>query len=327
MQHVKTKSVGVYHPDNQPSNDFYIEHFKRKGRDITSFLKVMGRDKRYIIDNEHETSITMAIEASKRALETAGLTGEDIDLIIFTTQVPEVTLPTCAVELHYGIQGKKSCITYDMNANCAGMTIAVEQASRVMTANPRIKYALVVGSERLSAISNPNEEITYASFSDSAGAVILEQSEEQGFIDAMYETDSSFKDNIRYPKEGLTHVQLNNVPNGRISWKPFDGAVSIPFACAKIEELLQANNVSIDDVKACCFSQFALSNILRIQNHFNLPDEKMVVVGDRYGYTGTSSPFIALYEGIQDGRIKRGDLVLFWTIGTGHEFIAMLYRY
>ncbi|MFJ8246265.1 3-oxoacyl-[acyl-carrier-protein] synthase III C-terminal domain-containing protein [Peribacillus asahii] len=85
--------------------------------------------------------------------------------------------------------------------------------------------------------------------------------------------------------------------------------------------------LNIDDINSYCFSQFALSNIIKIQNHFTIPEKKVICVGDKYGYTTTSSPFISLYEGIKSGRIKRGDNILFWTIGAGHQMIALLFKY
>lgn len=110
-------------------------------------------------------------------------------------------------------------------------------------------------------------------------------------------------------------------------WLPFDGAMSLPYVYEMFEQIVKRNNMTIDDIDHYCLSQFALSNINKIKEHFSIPEEKITYVGDRYGYTGTSSPFVALYEGIQSGKIKRGDTVLFWTIGGGHEFITMLYKY
>lgn len=128
----------------------------------------------------------MGIEASKHVLKKAGLEGKDIDLIIFTTQVPERTLPTNAKYVHEAIGAKNHTMILDNNANSAGMTLSVEMASRYMQSNPRINTALVVGSDANSLISNSNQEITYANFTNASAAVILEKtSEDTGFIDAL----------------------------------------------------------------------------------------------------------------------------------------------
>ncbi|NLY79084.1 MAG: ketoacyl-ACP synthase III [Lysinibacillus sp.] len=329
MTNIRIKEVEVYHPEYVVNSKKYVDYFKEhKGKDITNLLEALGRKEYYQINSSEENSLTMAIEVSKRVLEKAGMDGKDIDMIIFSSQVPELTVPTNAIFVHEAIQGKKDCIVYDSNANCAGMMIAVEQASRYMLSSPHVNNALIVGSDYLSLVANPEEEITYANFGDAAAAVLLEKTElETGFIDAIYETDSSFKDNILFPNKGFSHFALNKESLGYIHWKPFDGAVSLPYTFEKIEKLLDRNHLQIEDVNAFCFSQFALSNIKRLQERFNLPEEKIAYVGDKYGYTGTSSPFVSLYEGIQSNRIQRGDIVLFWTIGGGHEFIAMLFKY
>ncbi|MBQ0139391.1 MAG: ketoacyl-ACP synthase III [Kurthia sp.] len=322
---IKIVEVATYHPSNLVDNDFYIEHFKKQDKDVTRFLDFLGREKRYIINND-ENSITMAIEASKRALVKANLKGEDIDMILLSTHAPEYTVPTNVAFLHEAIGAKNHTIIFDMNANCAGMTIAVETASRYMMSNKRVKRALVVGSDANSLITNPEQEITYANFADGAAAVILEKTEDGtiGFIDAVHEVDSTNKNNILYPPQGFSKTSLQKE---YINFLPFDGAMAIPQACKMIEELLADNDLTIDSVNALCFSQFALPNILKIQEHFNIDIKKNIYVGDKVGYTTTSSPFFCLNDGIETGRIKRGDIVLFWTIGAGHEMVAMLFKY
>lgn len=328
MTNVRIKAVDVYHAKKQVDNDVYLEHFKKQGKDITNFLNIMGRKKRYIIDNLKENTITMAIEATNQVLKKAGLKGKDIDMIVFSTQVPEVTVPTNAMFIHNAIQAKKGTVIFDMNANCAGMTIAVEQASRYMKSNPHVNTALVVGSDYLSLVADPTDAMTYANFGDASSAIILEKTESDiGFVDAMFEVDSSNRNNILYPQKGLSQTIKAGESAESMLWLPFDGTMSLPYTYEMFEVILERNQLKIDDVDVFCLSQFAKVNMDEIQKHFDIPEEKVIYVGDKYGYTGTSSPFIALHEGIESGKIKRGDLILFWTIGGGHEFITMLFRY
>lgn len=325
---IKLKEVAIYHPNNIVKNDYYIDHFEKKGRDISNFLNVMGRKERYIIDNDHENTVTMGIEASKLVLAKAGLDGDAIDMIVFSSQVPERTFPTNAVHIHNAINGASHAIIMDSNANCAGMTVAVEQASRYMMSNPHVNKTLIVGSDYQSLVSNQEEEITYANYGDAAAAVILEKTEEAtGFIDSLFEVDSDYRNFIVFPEMGLSRSIKEGENVGFIRWHPFDGSITLPAAYKLINRLLERNNLTSDDLNACCFSQFSLSNILKFQAELNIPNEKMIYIGDKFGYTGTSSPFIALHEGIKTGQIKRGDNVLFWTVGTGNLLIAMLFKY
>jgi 3-oxoacyl-[acyl-carrier-protein] synthase-3 len=328
MTNIKIKAIDVYHAQKTVLNEFYYDHFEKQGQNIVHFLEIMGRENRFVIDNEEENSITMAVEVSKQVLKKTGLTGNDIDMLVFSTQVPEQTVPTNAIFLHYAIQGKKDMVIYDMNANCAGMTIAVEQASRYMLSNPHVKTALVVGSDYLSLLANPDDAMTYANFGDASSAIILEKTDEQsGFIDAMFEVDSDNRYNILFPEKGLSNTVRGKEKGDSMHWLPFDGAMSLPYVYIMFEKILKRNNMTIQDIDHFCLSQFAHINIKKIQERFDIPDEKIIYVGDRYGYTGTSSPFVALYEGIEAGKINRGDNLLFWTIGGGHEFVTMLFKY
>ena len=92
-------------------------------------------------------------------------------------------------------------------------------------------------------------------------------------------------------------------------------------------KMLRENGLTKDDISMFCFSQFALANIQKIRELMDIDETKSIYIGDKYGYTSTSSPFIALYEAIKQGSVKRGDYIMFWTIGTGSESIVVLYKY
>jgi len=322
MQNIRIKEIEMYHPETIIQNDFYIQHFNERGRDITHFLEIMGKRERYVIQNTDENTLTMAIKASKRVLAKAKMTGEDVDYILFSSQVPEYTFPTNAMFVHDAIGAHSKAVAIDTNANCAGMTIAIEQAVHYMMGNPFVQRALVVGSDHLSLVSNPEEEITYATYGDAACAVILEKSNEVGFIDAAYSAYTANVSKILYPLNGLSQAKSKFV-----HFQPFDASFGPETAARLIKEVADKNSVSLNEINAFCFSQFAYGDKLKIQQLLNIDEEKVIYVGDQYGYTGTSSPFIALYDGIQTGKIKRGDYVMFWTVGAGHQFIAMLFKY
>lgn len=328
MSHIRIKALGVYHPSHSLNNEYYIRHFDERGKDIRRFMEHMGRKHRYIIDEPNENGLTMGIAAAQKALEQAGMTGRDVDMIVFSTQVPESLFPMNALFVHQAIGARHDVAVMDSNANCAGMTVAVDQASRSMLSNPDVRTALIIGSDYNSLISDPADEITYANYGDAACAVILERTEEEtGFIDSLYFTDPVNIDKILYPAQGLAATLQRNAPGKYIQWLPFDANMALPPTFELLERIIKKNGLTPQDVRAYCLSQFSLANVLKIQDHLELEDDQMIYVGDRYGYTGTSSPFIALYEGIGSGRIRRGDHVLFWTIGAGYQLVAMLFKY
>ncbi|MBP2242465.1 3-oxoacyl-[acyl-carrier-protein] synthase-3 [Cytobacillus eiseniae] len=329
MTSIKIKEIAIYHPENIVTNEFYIEEHKKQGNDVKEFLEdVLGRDKRYVIDQDDENSFTMALKASKHVLEKASMTGDVLDMIVFSSQTPEYLATTNAIQLHHALKAGHHTMVMDSNANCAGMMVAIDQTSRYLLQNEHVHTALVVGSDFNTLMGNPEQAITYGNLGDASCAIILEKTtEDTGFIDSIYHTNSVTHANTFFPRHGLTKTIRGEAKDQSIDWIPFDGDMALAPTYEMMEKILDRNHLSIKDIDAFCLSQFSIANIKRVQSHFDIEDHKIMYIGDQFGYTGTSSPFIALHEGIQTGRIKRGDTVLFWTIGGGFQLACMLFTY
>lgn len=330
-QNIIIKEVAIYHPENKVNNEYFLNHFKEQGKDIEDFLKMMGRESRYFSYDDKENTLTMATEASIAVLDRANLASEDLDMIVFSSGTPEYIQPTNAIHIHRTLKCKPNVIAYDMNTNCVGMIIAMEQVTRYMLANPSIKYALIVGADQLNRHSKETDEITYPNFGEGAAAVILERVENtiSGFVDSTYYTDSSGADNILLPACGLSNVHNENVSkeDKMIQWIPFDGTAPVKVAIADIERLLDKHGISKDKVKQYFFSQFSKKNIDLIAEGLNEEQAKFIYIGDEFGYTGTSSPFIALFAALEQGKINRGDVIVFWSVGAGWTISTVVYRF
>ena len=328
LSNIKIKSIEMYHPANKMTNTFYINWYKEKGIDVTSLLEnVLGRNERYIINEPNENALTMAISAAKKVLEKEGLSGKDIDVLYFATSTPESLLPSNAMQIHQAIGGGNHTLAMDINANCSGMLVAIENASRYMQANPHVSRSLIVGADSLSLISSPEDPITYANFGDSACAVILEKTEEEtGFVDAIYATDTTDVNALSFPVGGGAKFITSKNPNIYIKElaPPVD---TIPKTLNLIDTLLSKHGMTMKNIDVICPSQFVKRNIERVREHYDMKEEQLIFVGDKYGYTGVTSPLLALYNGITTGKIKRGDTILFYTIATGHLIIAMIFHY
>lgn len=326
------KEVAYYHPKNAVTNDYFIEHFSKQGKDITPLLEVTGRDTRYISNNDNENILTMGIEAGRRALAKANLKATDIDLIVFSTGTPEYVQPTNAIKLHNALGGKQEAIVYDMNSNCVGMVVSLEQISRVMRDNKRIKYAMIVGAEQFTKFVRYTEEIPYSNFGESACAVILENVEDtdRGFVDSDWYTDSSLHDCIVLPAKGFKnaiHNKHSNVADKLVEWVPFDTDDAFTSAKNSIEKLVNENGIEKKDIKRYFLSQFAKKNIDIIAEQLGEDNDKFTFIGDEFGYTGTTSPFLAFAKAIENGEIKRGDYMIFWSVGAGVTCSCVLYKY
>lgn len=328
MRKAKILDIDVYHPSKSINNEPFINHFNSMGKDIVSFLKHMGRESRYIVEDGEENSLTMAIMASERVLEKAGLTGKDIDMIVYSSQTPEYTVPTNAIIIHNSIGADNNVITFDSNANCGGMLVAIDHASKYINSSDSVNRVLIVGSDYNRLLANPKDEITFPNFGDGAVAVILEATnEDAGFFDAIYYTDSSVNDKIRFPEQGLSHMLLNNTNNNYMKWLPIDTNISMKPAYKSMRDILERNNLTKEDVAAFCLSQFSIAAIDGVGKELDIDQSKLIYIGDEYGYTGTSSPLLAFYHALKEQKVKRGDYVLFWTVGGGFQNITTLLKY
>lgn len=329
MFKVIINSIAVSHGKKIVDNEYYFEHFKERGKDVQHFFKdVLGRDKRYMIDNDRENTLTLAADAAESVLKKSGLTSSDIDMIIFSSQLPEYVAPPSSIYLHAILKGKKSCICYDVNANCTGMTICYEQAVKYMSVTPHVKRALIVGCDYISITVDPEDERFHGHYGDAACAVILENTDnEAGLIDSMISTLSDQYDAAVFPPNGISNMlHYMNMENRYLTSNPT--SFSVPTeATYSITSILERNNLKIDDISMFLLSQYAVINIQEIRESLGIKEERCIYIGDEYGYTGTTSPFIALYEADKRGLIKRGDYYIMWTIGAGREHIGVLCKY
>lgn len=279
--------------------------------------------------DDGETMLTMAIEVGKKVLAGCGLTGEDIDLLIIATETPEYLWPTNALVVFKELGINRKAQFYDANSNCLGMMNAVSTATLTLKGSSKMKRALVIGSDQFSIAANKSNEYLYPLFGDSACAVVLEKTDdtENGIIDINFLGDGTRAlDCVLYPKNGFSDV-ICNKSELELYWEDFDAGF-IPGAAYELNnELLTRNSLTLNDVDTFCYSQYALALTKNISQRFNIDLNKFVYVGDKYGYTGTNSPFVALNEAVKNGTVKRGDLVNLWSIGTFWTSCGILMRY
>lgn len=326
---VKLRSINICHGSKVVPNDVYLKHFEKQGKDVRHLLEdVMGRDKRYMLSSD-ETTLSLSLKASKSALAEENLTGNDIDVLIYSSMLPEYISPPTSILIHRELNAGRNVMCFDMNANCAGMTVAMESASNYLEASKHAKRALIVGCDDVHSLSDSNNELCYGNYGHAACAIILEKVDEDcGVLGAEYYINSEESQNIMYPSRGFSSFfKTENVDELYMRWVPFNGGACVYPAVEIMTKLLKDNGLTKDDVSMFCFSQFAFANIKVIRELMDIDEDKSIYIGDKYGYTSTSSPFVALYEAIKQGKVKRGDYIMFWTIGGGSQSIITLYRY
>lgn len=326
MSSVIIKQVAVYHPELIKSNDEVAESFENKDH-LVGMWKHLGRDKRFIA-SEEENTLTMSIEAARKVLAASGLTGNDIDLIVVSSGTHEYSIPTDAAFVHKAIEGKNSCAIYDSNANCVGMVVAYDQISRAMAHNPKMKYGLLVGSEQVGRFYNPGDIASEGLSGDAACAVLLERIEEDsaGLIDSEYFTSTDKPEGLMLPGKGFSKVITESL-DGKIALSDdYNVNIAFPAAVQLINKLLDDHGYKKSDVSAYFVSQLFLTEIHKLADHLEEDISKFPYIGDRYAYTGTSSPFIALYHAMEDGAISQGDVFVMWSVGSGITSCGVLGR-
>jgi 3-oxoacyl-[acyl-carrier-protein] synthase-3 len=333
-KNVNIIGTGIYHPSKKVYNDYYIKHFKKFGKDITNFLDNLGRKERYLVDNDRENALTMSIEASKKALQNAGISANQLDAIVFSSDTPEYLSPSNAVMINHELKASNAHTVYDLNSNCVGMIVAMDQISRYMKTSKNIKYALVAGGLLVSSIARSDCKYTYPASGDGGAAVVLECVEEdiqRGVLDSKYCTKSEYYNTIVSPSCGLTKARLNSTSeyDKKQQWTPFHLDFFALEWSKAIYEFESTYNFSTDEIEYFFLSQYSKQFIMETAKLLNIKNywDKFTYIGDKYGYTGTTSPMFALHETIQNKKIKENSKAVFCSVGAGVAMCSLLYQF
>lgn len=331
-QNVIFKAVGTYHPATQKNNSHYVNHFKSMGIDVSGLVEHLGRNTRCIAEDRDENVVTMAYNASMDALQSSGISPEEIDMIIFGTDSPEQLVPSNALLLHDKLKTVNAHQIFDMNCNCIGMLSAIDVASRLLLNNARVRKALVVGSFMGSLISSKEDPVCYSNMADAAAAIILERVEEpckRGFIDTNFKTDPIVRDKFQFPVCGFSKLYDTDVDieEKKLKLDPFDTSFVPNEWIQLMQVLFERYNIGKHDINQYFFSQFSKPDAEATLNLMSLGLDKHTFVGDKYGYTGLTSPIVAYNEALNDDILNSGDYVMFCSVGAGYNMCALLYRH
>ncbi|KNF08630.1 3-oxoacyl-[acyl-carrier-protein] synthase III [Gottschalkia purinilytica] len=327
------EGTGIYHPSNKVTNDYFINHFNNLDIEVDGLLNHLERNSRYLSNDPTETVITMAYQSCLNALKNSNTDINEIDMIIFATDTPEYTSPSNALKLMDLLKATNAKMVYDTNSNCIGMLSAIDQASRILKTHRKYKKALIVGSLLISSVVSHNDPVTYPNFGDAAAALILTkklESIERGFIDSTHYTKTTEHNNILMPKIGYSKVIRDNMVNEEDKkwfWDPFDADFVSEYWTRLINEVTEDNNLTPNDIDYYFFSQFTNPGAKETLNQLNVHIDKLVYVGDKYGYTGVTSPILALHTSLEQNKIKDGNYAIFCSVGSGSTTISILYKF
>lgn len=285
-----------------------------------------GIRQRYIAADD-ETTASLGEAAARAALDAAGLTPDDIDLIVLATSTPNNTFPATAVEIQNRL-GMRHGFAFDMQAVCSGFVYAVTTADLYIRGG-MAKRVLVIGSETFSRILDWNDRSTCVLFGDGAGALVLEAGEgegtiaDRGVLAASLRSDGIHKDKL--------YVDGGPSTTGTVGHLKMEGREVFKHAVGMITDVIESTfaqaGITADDLDWFVPHQANKRIIDASAKKLGIADEKVVVTVDLHGNTSAASVPLALSVAVSDGRIKKGDLVLLEAMGGGFTWGAVLLRW
>jgi 3-oxoacyl-[acyl-carrier-protein] synthase-3 len=267
---------------------------------------------------EGEFTSDLASNAAINAIESAGISAADIDLIIVATTTPDKIFPSVAtmVQRKLGIAG---CPAFDVQAVCSGFIYALTTADNFIKTGSS-KCALVIGAETFSRITDYSDRGNCILWGDGAGAVILQASAEQGIISTHLHADGNYENLLHVPRNanGIDTVVMEGNPVFKMAVNTLDQIV---------DETLAANNMQKSDIDWLVPHQANIRILQATAKKLDMSMDRVVVTVDKHGNTSAASIPLALDTAVRDGRIKRGDVILMEAFGGGFTWGSALVKY
>ena len=286
------------------------------------------RERRIAADGE--TASDMALAAAKRALEAAGITARDLDMIIVGTVTGDLPMPACAAILQHKL-GVTTIPAFDLSAACAGFIYGLSIADQFIRTGTH-KRILIVGVELLSRVLNWQDRVTCVLFGDGAGAAVIGPAGDdgRGVLSTRLYTDSSLVESLCIPAGGSREPLT---PEGLAKHRDKVFMVGSDVFKIAVKNLTSASRAALEDgglrasdVRWVVPHQANLRIIAQVALRLDIPLERFVLNIERYGNTSSASIPIALDEGVRDGRIQKGDTVLMCALGAGISWGSALVR-
>jgi 3-oxoacyl-[acyl-carrier-protein] synthase-3 len=289
-----------------------------------------GIRERHVVGKGVATS-DLAVEAAKQALAERGIAPTDIEAILVATVTPDMFFPATACLVQHKL-GAKGAWGFDLSAACSAFLYALQTGSQFI-ANGTHKKVLVIGSDVMSSIIDYTDRATCVIFGDGAGAVLLEPADEDslGMIDYLHEVDGSGACALYMPGGGSLHPSTHQTVDQKMHYVHQDGQAVFKFAVRKqtelCERLLERNGLKGSDIDAFIPHQANRRIIMATADRLGLRPESVIVNIDRYGNTTAGTIPLAMETARQEGKLKKGSLVLLASVGAGFTVGATLLRW
>jgi 3-oxoacyl-[acyl-carrier-protein] synthase-3 len=322
----KITGLGTYVPPKVMTNADFEKFVETSDEWIVSRT---GIRERHIVEEGVATS-DLAVEATKRALAERRIDANEIEAIVVATVTPDMLFPStaCLVQHKLGIKGVWG---FDLSAACSAFVYALQSGAQFVATGAH-KKVLVIGADVMSSILDYTDRATCILFGDGAGAVILEPSEDDaGIIDFEHEVDGSGACSLYMPGGGSLHPSTHETVDQKMHFVHQDGPSVFKFAVRKMAEvcetLLARNNVKAGDIDCFIPHQANQRIISATADRLGLKPESVIINIEHYGNTTAGTIPLAMQTAREQGKLKKGDLVLLASVGAGFTVGATLLRW
>lgn len=323
----KISSVGTYVPPKLLTNADL-----EKIVDTTDqwIMERTGIRERHIVSDGMATS-DLAAGAARQCLERAGVAAADVDCIIVGTVTPDMLFPATACLVQKKIGATKAW-GFDLSAACSGFLYSLQVGAKLVESGAHDKV-LVIGGDTMSSIVDYTDRSTCILFGDGAGAVLIEPCAEGevGLVDFWHEVDGGGGDSLCMPGGGSLHPSSEQTVHDHMHFIKQDGQTVYKFAVRKMleasERILERNGIDGTEIAAFIPHQANKRIILSTAERLGMPLDRVVINIDRYGNTTGGTIPLAMGTALEDGRLKKGDLVLMASVGAGFTVGATLLRW
>jgi 3-oxoacyl-[acyl-carrier-protein] synthase-3 len=321
-------STGFYLPELEITNDMLRARFDASVPEFVDKMEAStGIRSRWYAPEEWAAS-DLALRASLQALERAGKSASDLDLIILGTDSPDYITPATSVVLQ-GKLGAKNAGTFDVGCACASFPTAMANAAGLMATNPSLKTVLVVSVYLMHKLASPDDPMVFF-YGDGAGAAILERGEEPGFIAAAFQADGTYAAKWLIPAGGTVEPGTEIAAReGRTLVKMIErypAEINNEGWPRLVRKVAENGGFAVDDIDFVIFTQVRKPTIELVMADLGLPMSKTHMVMERWGYTGSACIPMALHDALRQRKIKPGDLVVMIGSGVGYNQAGVAFR-
>jgi 3-oxoacyl-[acyl-carrier-protein] synthase-3 len=324
---VKISALGTYVPPRILDN-YQLEKMVETSHDW--IMERTGIRERHVVDKGVATS-DLAVEAARKALTQRGIPATDLEAIIVATVTPDMMFPATACLVQNKL-GSPKVWGFDLIAACSSFVYALQVGTQFVRTGAH-KKVMVIGSDVMSSIIDYTDRATCVIFGDGAGAVILERSEEEGIdiIDFEHEVDGTGACSLYMPGGGSLNPPTHETVDKKMHYVHQDGQAVFKFAVRKMAEvcetLLKRNGVTGHDIDCYIPHQANRRIITATADRVGMDPKKVIINIDRYGNTTSGTIPLAMQTALEDGKLKKGDLVLLSAVGAGFTVGAALLRW